>query len=278
MKAIRNARMGNLLHGCRGGAASTAPLGPRIELKVGTRLVHARLGMRGLRLVSAVLGLAALLAAAPAAADKATDAFHAAVADAYRQYREAMHYHETGNAELGDMALEQFVADWKALTARYAGRPPPAYAKDAAFAETLAAIEAKAASALGSAPAEALLALKPIRSELAALRKRNGQRVFSDCIDVMNAAMDRLWEYRQKPPDANQLSAFQAATRDTAARYRECREEAPPALRESVEFSRMMDGALASFARLEAATDAELIVSLLRELRSFDKLIWLRFG
>ncbi len=234
--------------------------------------------MRGLRLVSAILGLVAVFAATPAIADEATDAFHAAVADAYRQYREAVHYHENGNSELGDMALDQFVADWKALTARYAGSPPPAYAKDAAFAETLTAIEAKAASALGSAPAEALLALKPIRADLAALRKRNGQHVFSDCIDAMNAAMDRLWEYRQKPPDAKRLPVFQAATRDTAARYRECREQAPPALRESAEFNRMIDGALASFARLEAATEAELIISLLRELRSFDKLIWLRFG
>lgn len=233
--------------------------------------------MRGLRLVSAALGLMAALAA-PATADDATDAFHAAVADAYRQYREAIHYHETGNADLGDLALEQFVADWKAIEARYAASPPPGYANDAAFAEALTAIEGKAASALGSAPAEALLALQPIRADLAALRKRNGQHVFSDCIDAMNAAMDRLWEYRRKPPDAKKLPAFQAATRETAARYRDCRDAAPPALRESAEFTRMIDGALGSFARLEAATDAELIVSLLRELRSFDKLIWLRFG
>lgn len=234
--------------------------------------------MRGLRLVSAALFLAASLAPWPAAADEATDAFHAAVSGAYRHYREAMHYYETGNSDLGELAFEQFVAEWKALAARYSGAPPSAYAKDASFAESLSAIEAKAASAAGSAPAEALLALKPIRADLAALRKRSGQRVFSDCIDAMNAAMDRLWEYRQKPPDARRLPIFQAATSATAARYRECLEQAPPAVRDSAEFRRMMEGALASLARLEAAADAELIVSLLRELRSFDKLIWLRFG
>jgi len=234
--------------------------------------------MRGLRLVSAVLCLLAALAPCPAAADEATDAFHAAVAGAYRQYREAIHYHETGNSELAELALDQFLAEWKSLAARYADKPPPAYAKDADFAETLTAIEGKATSAVGSAPAEALLALKPIRDDLAALRKRSGQRVFSDCVDAMNAAMDRLWAYRRKPPDAKQLPAFQAATRATAGRYRECLEQAPAALRDSAEFRRMMEGALASFARLEAASDAELIVSLLRELRSFDKLIWLRFG
>jgi hypothetical protein len=234
--------------------------------------------MRGLRLVSAVLCLAAGLCAPPAAADAATEEFHAAVAGAYRHYREAIHYHETGNADLGDLALDQFLADWKALAAHYADKPPPAYAKDAAFAETLTAIEGKAQSAVGAAPAEALLALKPIRDDLAALRQRSGQRIFSDCIDAMNAAMDRLWAYREKPPTARQMPAFVAATKASAARYRECLEQAPPALRDSAEFKRMMEGALASFARLEAATDAQLIVSLIRELRSFDKLIWLRFG
>jgi hypothetical protein len=234
--------------------------------------------MRGLRLVSAVLCLVAAFGAGPAAADEATDAFHAAVAGAYRHYREAIHYYETGNSDLGELAFEQFVAEWKTLAARYADKPPPAYAKDEAFAETLSAIEGKATSAAGAAPAEALLALKPIRADLAALRKRSGQRVFSDCVDAMNAAMDRLWAYRQRPPDARRMPAFQAAARATAARYRECLEQAPPALRDSAEFRRMMEGALASLARLEAATDAELIVSLLRELRSFDRLIWLRFG
>jgi hypothetical protein len=234
--------------------------------------------MRGLRLVSAVLCLLAAFAARPAAADEATDAFHAAVAGAYRHYREAVHYHETGNSDLAELALDQFLAEWKALAQRFADKAPPAYATDVAFAETLTAIEGKAQSAVGSAPAEALLALQPIRADLAALRKRSGQALFSDCIDAMNAAMDKLWEYRRKPPDAKQLPAFRGATRQTAAAYRKCLEEAPPALRDSAEFRRMIEGALASFARLEAASDAELIVSLLRELRSFDKLIWLRFG
>ena len=234
--------------------------------------------MRGLRLVSAVLCLLAAFSACPAAADEATDAFHAAVAGAYRHYREAIHYHETGNSELAELALDQFLAEWRALEYRYADKPPPAYAKYPAFAGTLTAIEGKAQSAVGSAPAEALLALQPIRADLAALRKRGGQALFSDCVDAMNAAMDKLWEYRREPPDAKQLPAFQAATRTTAAAYRQCLEGAPPTLRDSAEFRRMMEGALASFARLEAASDGELIVSLLRELRSFDKLIWLRFG
>jgi hypothetical protein len=166
--------------------------------------------MRGLRFVSALLWLLAALPAA-AAADEATDAFHAAVAAAYRPYREAVSYYESGNNELAEIALDEFVAAWKALESRYAEKPPPGYAKDARFAETLAAITAKAMSAVGAAPAEAAFALKPIRADLAALRKRNGQIVFSDCVDAMNAAMDRLWTYRRKPPAAEDVPAFKAA-------------------------------------------------------------------
>lgn len=234
--------------------------------------------MRGLRLVSAVLCLVAALGPRPAAADAATDTFHAAVAGAYGHYREAVHYYETGNKDLAELALDEFQAAWKALSGRYAATPPPAYAKDGTFAQTLSAIGGKAARAAGAAPAEALAELRPIRTDLAALRKRSGQYVFSDCVDAMNAAMDRLWGYRQRPPGAEQLPAFRAATRATAARYRACLEQAPATLRESAEFRRMMEGAMASLARLEAADSAELIVSLLRELRSFDRLIWLRFG
>jgi hypothetical protein len=233
--------------------------------------------MRGLRIVSVILCLVAALPA-PAGADEATDAFHAAVASAYRHYREAVHYYETGNDELAELALDQFVPAWEALVERYAKSPPAAYAKDAAFAESLAEIHNKVASGRGAAPEETLHALRPVRADLAALRKRNGQLVFSDCVDAMNAAMDRLWAYRQKPPEAKQLPAFQAAVRLTAERYHQCLEEAPAPIREAAEFKRMMEGALASLARLEATTDAETIVSLIRELRSFDKLIWLRFG
>ena len=241
--------------------------------------------MRGLRLVSVAL---CLWVALPlhAAADEATDAFHAAVADAYRHYREAFHYYETGNAELGELALDQFVGAWKALGTRYAEKPPPGYANDAAFAEALDAIHGKAASAVSSAPAEALLALRPIRADLAALRKRNGQQLFSDCVDAMNAAMGGLYVYFQRRTlldfaKPRSVAEFKAAAAGAEAPYRRCRDEAPAAHRDSPEFQRLFEGALASFAKLGAfldARDEQQLYNTIGELRSFDKLIWLRFG
>jgi len=241
--------------------------------------------MRGLRMVSALLCLWAA-PAAPAAADEATDAFHAAVAGAYRHYREALHYHETGNADLAELALDQFVAEWKALAARYADKAPPAYAKDAAFAEALAAIEGKATSAVAAAPAEALHALRPIRGDLAALRKRSGQRIFSDCVDEMGQAMDKLYVYFQrrtllKLDQAASIAGFEATAADVHGHYRRCQGEAPAAYRETPEFRRFFEGVFERFGRLGAllrARDEQQIYNALGELRSFDKLIWLRFG
>jgi len=242
--------------------------------------------MRGLRLVSALLFWVAALYPPPAAADEATEAFHAAIAGAYRHYREASHYLETGNAELGELALDQFLAEWKALAARYAEMPPPAYAKDTEFAETLTAIEGKAQSAVGSAPAEALLALKPIRDDLAALRKRSGQQSFSDCVDAMNAAMTDLYAYFQRRTMLDfarprSTAEFKAAAARAEATYRRCNDDAPATLRESAEFRRLVDGALAGFTRLGQfleSRDEPQLYNTLGELRSFDKLIWLRFG
>jgi hypothetical protein len=242
--------------------------------------------MRGLRLVSALLFLVAALRPPPAAADEATEAFHAAIAGAYRHYREASHYLETGNAELGELALDQFLAEWKALAARYAEKPPPAYAKDAEFAETLTAIEGKAQSAVGSAPAEALLALRPIRADLAALRKRSGQRAFSDCVDAMNDAMSGLYVYFQRRTmldfaKPRSVTEFKAAAARAEAPYRRCRDEAPATYRDSPEFQRLFEGAFASFAKLGRfldTRDEQQLYNTLGELRSFDKLIWLRFG
>jgi hypothetical protein len=241
--------------------------------------------MRGLRKLPIAIGLALSLGSGPAAAGD-TDDFHAAVAGAYGHYREAYHYLETGNADLGAVALDAFVAAWKKLAERYAGKPPPAYAQDADFAEALAAIAGKAESAVNAAPGEALLALRPIRGDLAALRRRSGQRLFSDCVDDMKAAQNARYfpSRRRRALNFGQpraVAAFKAAAAHAETWYRRCRDEAPAAVGASPEFRRLFEGAFARFARLEALVDArdeQQIYNALGELRSFDKLIWLRFG
>lgn len=243
--------------------------------------------MRGLRNLAA----AALIAAAGSGvgiAAEPVEAFHKAVAAAYEPYRDAVHYLETGNAGLAGLALERARDEWRKLEARFADSPPQPFAKDAKWRESIAeigqAFEAGLNASEAGRPDGALAALATVRRALADLRLRGGQRVFSDCVDAMNAAMDNLYAFRRNPPDRGkpaEQAAFAKAVAETETWYRRCRDEAPPALRDIGEFKRLFDGAMLSLVRLKQAGVTgpdDLVISLIREMRSFDKLIWLRFG
>jgi len=244
--------------------------------------------MRGLRNLAACVLFAVAVTGPGARAAETVAAFHAAVAAAYEPYREAVHYLETGNAGLAALALERTRDEWRKLDARFAAEPPEPFAKDpqwrGSIAEIGQAIEAGLTAADAGQAENALAALATVRRALAEMRLRGGQRVYSDCIDAMNAAMDNLYAFRRNPPGrgkAAEQAAFAKAVAATESWYRRCRDEAPPAMREAGEFKRLFDGALVSLGRLKQAGVSgpdDLVISLLREMRSFDKLIWLRFG
>lgn len=247
--------------------------------------------MRGLQSLTATAaaGLLWLLAGlfAPAAGQTTAEDFADAVARAYDPYREAVHYLETGNAGLAALALDRAAAEWRRIQAAFADAPPGAYANDLQWKPTLIYIGDALDTGLKAADAgdakAALAALAGVRRELAELRQRSGQRVHSDCIDAMNAAMDRLWAFRAEPPGRTRpgsVAAFKAAVNETQTWYLRCRDEAPARIAANAEFKRLFAGALAALARLDTAATgpADRIISILRELRSYDKLIWLRFG
>jgi len=225
--------------------------------------------------------------AAAAAASDLGD-FNAAVDEAYGHYRGAVFYLHTGNPAVANLELQEAVAIWDARVMPFRDAPPDAFADDAAWAvalDGLAArlIEAEAATARDDAEtAEA--ALLPLREELAALRARNHVRSFSDCIDEANRAMDALWEFRHAPPDFDDAAAvdsLKARTAVTTYLYERCLAEAPPEIAEAPEFKRIMEGALTSLGRLWPniqERNQEGVINILRELRSFDRLLWLQFG
>ncbi len=214
--------------------------------------------------------------------------FQRQVADAYAPYRSAMFYLRTGNPGVAALELDTAQERWRGLMQRFGATPPDAFSEDPAYTESLAAI-GRAFETGGAALAEtdseaAGKALDPIRGELAALRARNGLRSYSDCIDEMNAAMDRLWTFRHEPPDFDdpaELNRAREASAVTHYLYRRCREEAPAELQATPEFQRLFEGSLISLPLLFEALDQKnegLLINLLRELRSFDRMIWLQFG
>jgi hypothetical protein len=214
--------------------------------------------------------------------------FNEAVAQAYDHYRGAVFYLRTGNAAVASIELDEAAALWRDTVLPFAARPPDAFADDPGFAAAITdlggRLEQGAAQAAGGEIEAARDRLLPFRDGLAALRARSGIVVFSDHVDAANAAMDRLWVFRHEPPDwddAAQVEALRAAVAVTVYAYGRCRDAAPVEVADTPEFQRLVTGALASLERLEpaiAARDTTAVVNTLREVRSFDQLLWLHFG
>lgn len=214
--------------------------------------------------------------------------FHQLVAKAYAPYRSAMFYLRTGNPGVAALEISAAGDHWQAVVDRFAKHPPDAVADDPMFRDSLMSV----ASAL-DAGREAIDAddidharevLATVRADLSELRRRNGLWLFSDCVDEMNAAMDRLWVFRHEPPAFGEIDQVNAVKREAAITgflYRRCYDAAPIDLKASGEFERLFEGSLQSlpliFEALDQASEARLI-NILRELRSFDRMIWLQYG
>lgn len=215
-------------------------------------------------------------------------AFNKQVASAYAPYRSAMFYLRTGNPDVAYLDLDAAVSAWQTVVERFGETPPDAFADDPGFSDTLTSVQKALESGRElldendqTAAAETLTL---VRAELAALRSRNGVRVYSDCIDEMNAAMDRLWTYRHEPPDFADTGQVNAVKRDAAITeylYRRCYEEASPERQNDDAFKRIFEGSLVSLPLIYDALDQgneAMLINILRELRSFDRMIWLEFG
>jgi hypothetical protein len=239
--------------------------------------------------ISRPIVLVALLVATAAPRASELSDFHAAVADAYGFYRSAVFYLRTGNALVAGFELDQMRERWDALEARYAAAPPDAYSDLPDFAATLASIDeritAGSTAAAGGDAEAAAAALRPVRETLSAMRARAGVRMFSDCVDEVNAAMDALYAYRRRIPldveDAAQVNDVKGKAAVLDYVVGRCDAAAAPAVREDEEFRRLMDGMRASSRQIPTALDrkdATAVINLLRELHSFDRILYLRFG
>ena len=234
-----------------------------------------------------LLFMALTLAAGPAAADAVQD-YHRMVGAAMKHVRFAQFYLRTGNLAVAGTELDEATAKWGRVQAVFAAKPPGPLARDGAFRADLEAVAAALAAALAAVDGDeqeaAVRHLAPVAGRLAGLRKRNGLWVYADCIAAMNRAMDGAWHYRRKPPDFGDTAQVAEMDRRLAALahwYRRCYREAGKGERGNPAFERLFKGSFESIERLlRAAADrsAPRMISNLRELKSFDRLIWLYLG
>ena len=234
-----------------------------------------------------LLSLLLALAAGPAAADTLQD-YHRAVGAAMKHVRLAQFYLRTGNLAVAGTELDRATEKWAGVTATFAAKPPGKLAGDGTFKGDLDAVAGALGAALDAVDKDerdsAVGHLKPVAGRLAALRKRHGLWIYSDCIAATNRAMDGAWVYRRKPPDFADAAQVAEMNKRFAALehwYKRCQREAGPSERNHPAYKRLFDGSIESIGRLiRAAMDksALRVVNNLRELRSFDRLIWLYLG
>jgi len=214
--------------------------------------------------------------------------FLAAKQGTYRYYRSAWFYLRTGNVDLAALELSVFVRGWDEIQSRFSEAPPGPFDNDPLWREGLAEIDALAAdgmAALEAGDGEAAKAsLKGIPRVMADLRARNGVVTFSDAVDALAQAMESLWRYRHETADFNDQTTMTDLSEGAArlrAAFDRLRNDAPDEVAFDDQFLRLVSDSDAAVARLEDALEARdqtALVNALRELRSFERLLWLNFG
>ena len=240
------------------------------------------------RLSVSLAGVAILIfGLAPARAAEPAD-FEAAVDGAYRAYRSALFYAHTGNTDLAAIELRQAQDAWSDIEGKYLSAPPGPYAKDKQWRDDLDAVARKLAETVallddGKGPA-AEKAARPVADLLSGIRKRSGRAGYSDCVLNLTNQMDELFYWRHNRPDlkdkavADKVTAQATAYRD---RLRKCRAMAPKDYSTAPDFERIYDGADKSISSIFPAIERKDplgVVNILRELRSFDRILFFKLG
>ena len=203
-------------------------------------------------------------------------------------YREAASYIRTENLDIAAIQLEELIADFKTLRENFKGMPPAPYDSNSNFdsdLENLSKNLDESLLAIDRGDQDAAWALvSKIRKEVYAFQTQSGIYNLATCVYDLNSAMDLLWPYFN-----NGFDIENEGTRNTiltlnagvAVWVRHCKAIAPMNVRQSEEFARLFDNYLASKITIREsmeARDTGRFVRIMGEIRSLDRLIYLRFG
>lgn len=215
-------------------------------------------------------------------------AFSAAVDDVASHYRLAASYLRTGNADLGGLEVDQVRAAWITLTKSVRANTPDAFRSNPLFGSTLEQVSYHTEKAVEYVDHGNLKAAEremiSIRDALSQFRRANNLYLLADCVLDANRAMDALYVYETTPPNLSEQS-IAAAVQSSAEVYegilRRCDRMASDRTKQDPEFRRLIDGATASLSLIPKAArehDSGLLHRVLIEMRSFDNLLFFRFG
>jgi hypothetical protein len=220
-------------------------------------------------------------------ADELND-FNAAIETAASHNRVALGYLRTENVDLASLELERMHSAWVEVMRLYGQNPPAAFRANPRYQATLNEVRFYVTTAIAMLSSgqfgAAREALETNRRLLHELRQASGVEVLADCIIETNTAMARFFTFDVRPPNLAQPEvaadvADKAAQLGTAAKH--CDNLAPPEVRASPEFRRLIDGIAASLGYVPTAIsnrDTDMLHRVIGELRAFDQLLTFRFG
>ncbi len=246
---------------------------------------HSVIAMRR-RLISVATAVALLVATGPMLADDLAG-FNAAIEDVASHSRAALGYLHNRNGDLAAVELERMRDAWGAFAERFGRDRPERFRANARYVTMLVDVPTRIVAATiminFGRPDVAAGSLHAIRQELSAVRRGSGVELLADCVLDANAAMEALVVYQDAPPDWDRPAAVTDFAQKAAAygaAVTRC-DAMAPALSESREFRRLVDGVAAALAfvpKAIAARDDDLIRRVIIELQSFDNLLALRYG
>jgi hypothetical protein len=229
-----------------------------------------------------VLLVLALLATPAWAADAVTDAMQAA----YVPYRTALFKTNAKAQADSEQAVADARAQFRALGARFAEKPPAPYDRDAEFAATLNRVDQVLAKADTEIKAGNLAkgheTLEEVRDLLGELRRRNGVVVFSDHMNAYHEEMEHVFDdgaATLAKPGGMLALAGQAAVLDYLAKR--LKNEAPAALAKDAEFTSLVDAVQASVNALRAAIarqDEAAVREAIGKIKSPYSRLFIKFG
>jgi soluble cytochrome b562 len=211
--------------------------------------------------------------------------FEKSLREAYGDYRKALFLTNAGKAEEAAAATEALIGKWQVISEKWSKTPPPHYADDPKWPDTLqevSSLAAKSAEEIKSAKLqEAHETLEGVREAIGGLHARNGIISFSD---RMNAYHERMEHVLTTDISALDQSVFDRLQEDAAVlKYlAETALDHPPVeASASDEFRALSKGLLASVEDLLNAArtdDAAKLKAAMQALKPAYAKLFVKYG
>ena len=231
------------------------------------------------------VAIAALVLWAGAALAGPVADFEKSLREAYADYRAALFLTNSGRLPESAKVIAAFKGKWDGIEKTWGAAPPPQYADDPKWKETLDDVSAtlvKAASEIdGGALPAAHATLEAVREAISGLHERNGIISFSDRMNAYHAVMEQVLGQDLTKPDAvaiNEIHEQAAVLKYLAG---DALAHPPAEAAGSSEFedlAKAVSGSVDAVVTAARAGDAEKLRAAIAKLKPAYAKLFVKFG